>query len=348
MRVLLLGGTGAIGIELLKLLQNLHYDVYYTSRRKINNDQSIYHGDAKDLGFLKFILSEKWDVIVDFMVYSTEEFNNRVNLLLKYTGHYLFISSSRVYSDNSINPITPNSKRLLDSIKDSDYLKTDEYALSKARQENILFQSKYENFSILRPYITFNSNRLQLLNLEKEYWLSRAIKKRPVVIYKESLDTITTMTSSDDVAALIERIIKLGPQKKAYNLASNQSLPWSEVLLTYSKIIYDTLGISLKMHVISLDDYYDKFGFSYQIKYDRLFHRVFSLDKNFEGFQFSNTKENLLQKTEKFLLRPNFQFVDHSYNGVSDYLSKSQTDYNEITGIKNKLVYYYNRFIKHR
>lgn len=50
------------------------------------------------------------------------------------------MSSSRVYADSQ-TPITENSPRLLDVYKEEEYLKTDEYALSKARQEDILHRS---------------------------------------------------------------------------------------------------------------------------------------------------------------------------------------------------------------
>lgn len=52
--------------------------------------------------------------------------------------------------------------------RDEDYIKTDEYALQKARQENILLGSKYKNWTIIRPYITYNKERLQLGVLEKK------------------------------------------------------------------------------------------------------------------------------------------------------------------------------------
>ncbi len=111
-----------------------------------NNIQYLV-GDAHDLEFLKPILDKGWDAIVDFMVYNTETFRDRVEILLKSTTQYVFISSARVYADSEI--ITENSPRLLDVCKDEEYLSTDEYALTKARQENVLFGSKNNNWTII-------------------------------------------------------------------------------------------------------------------------------------------------------------------------------------------------------
>ena len=71
-------------------------------------------------------------------------------------------------------------------IKDEEYLNTDEYALSKARQENILHEAGCNNWTIISPYITFSETRLQLGVLEKEDWLWRAINGYSIVFQKTS------------------------------------------------------------------------------------------------------------------------------------------------------------------
>ena len=89
----------------------------------------MYKRQARDIEFLRKVLKlQEWDAIVDFMVYSTEEFSCRVQLLLNATRQYLFLSSSRVYADTNGALIKEDSPRLLDTINDSEYLQTDEYA----------------------------------------------------------------------------------------------------------------------------------------------------------------------------------------------------------------------------
>lgn len=53
-------------------------------------------------------------------------------------------------------------------------LSIDEYAITKAHQENLLINSKNKNWTIIRPYITYSEQRLQLGTFEKEDWLYRA------------------------------------------------------------------------------------------------------------------------------------------------------------------------------
>ena len=91
-------------------------------------------------------------------------------------------------------PITENSPRLLDVVHDIEYLKTDEYALSKARQEDILRKNRNNNWTIIRPYITYSGQRLQLGIYEKEQWLYRALQNKPIVFPEELRNNLTTLT----------------------------------------------------------------------------------------------------------------------------------------------------------
>ncbi|MDD4157779.1 MAG: epimerase, partial [Candidatus Cloacimonetes bacterium] len=175
-----------MGEYLVNLLSKDNIDIFVTSRAEKISQGNIHYlrGDAHDLTFLNDILNEFWDVIVDFMNYNTLEFENRIDLLLKSTSQYVFLSSSRVYAGlNKI--ITEESPRLLDICTDKDFLSTDEYSLSKARQENILKISNFNNWTIIRPYITYSKNRLQLGVFEKEDWLFRALNGKTIILSNE-------------------------------------------------------------------------------------------------------------------------------------------------------------------
>lgn len=173
MKILLLGGTGAMGSHLKDVLSSDNDNqIYIKSRRKNKSKGNIVYieGNAHDNNFLTRLLDSKWDVIVDFMVYNTEEFSSRINLLLKSCKQYVYLSSARVYAYSS-NPIIESNDRLLDTTTDIHFLQTDEYALTKARQENILTNSSFNNWTIIRPYITYSENRLQLGVMELQSWL---------------------------------------------------------------------------------------------------------------------------------------------------------------------------------
>ena len=158
-------------------------------------DIKYIQGNAKQIDFLEDLLSKRsWDCIVDFMVHTESNLKVLLPKILNNTKQYIFISSARVYSQSEI-PITEDTPRLLDVSTDKEYLKTNEYALAKAREENLLFNSGKKNFTIIRPSITYNTHRLQLGVLEKENWLYRALQGRGIV-FSEDLKMLTSIIIS--------------------------------------------------------------------------------------------------------------------------------------------------------
>ena len=80
MNILVLGGTGAMGAPLSKLLVASGNNVYVTSRSAHKSCERLHYlqGNAKDEIFLKACLSRMhYDAIVDFMSYSTNQFDRR-------------------------------------------------------------------------------------------------------------------------------------------------------------------------------------------------------------------------------------------------------------------------------
>ena len=67
MRVLMLGGTGAMGRPLAKILASRGAEVVITSRSRSGSDKKgmeYRQGDAHDIGFLKRLLKDFYDVII--------------------------------------------------------------------------------------------------------------------------------------------------------------------------------------------------------------------------------------------------------------------------------------------
>lgn len=127
------------------------------------------------------------------MTYTPDEFEDRFAMLLESTDHYVFLSSARVYADSD-NRINEDSPRLLDICSDTEYILTNEYAIAKSKEEDILRSSNKKNWTIVRPYITYFDNRMQLGILEKEQLLYRALSSRTIVLSKDIAESFTTLT----------------------------------------------------------------------------------------------------------------------------------------------------------
>lgn len=239
MKILLLGGTGALGSSIIPLLaKEYNNQIYVTSRRQLQSIGNIHYlqGNAKDVRFINSILEhDKFDVIVDFMLYSVAEFKERIDLLLSATRHYLFFSSSRVYAESS-DLVTESSPRLLDVTKDKEYMDDFEYSLYKATEEDILRKSVYKNWTIIRPYKTYSDERLQLSVFEKEQWADRPLRGKKVVFLKDSLDKYTSLTYAKDTALILKRIIESDKTYgKTYQIANPEQHTWSDIINIYKE-----------------------------------------------------------------------------------------------------------------
>lgn len=282
-----------MGVHLVNTLKRSKYEVVVTSRKERKSEENITYvtGNAKDKDFLKKILSSRYKAIFNFMTYTTEEFRDVVNLLLSSTDHYFFLSSSRVYAECD-NLIDEESPRLLDVCQDSDYLSTDNYALSKAREEDILRTSEFNNWTIIRPYLTYSEERLQLGFLEAPFWLGRAAHGKSILFSSDLSSKYTTLTYGKDVAnvmsLLIDNEASLG---EVIQITCGKHLLWSEVLDIYVKEIERVLKKPVKIFFTkdALLDCFPSERWTY--KYDRIFNRCFNSDKlnKILGFRYEFT-----------------------------------------------------------
>lgn len=348
MKVLLLGGTGVMGGPLAEKLSHYGHQVFITSRsERISKNERIHYlcGNAFNINFLQEVLKDRYDVVVDFMNYKTDVFEKRIKYLLSSTSHYFFLSSCRVFAP--INEcITEESSRLIDCISDKDYLATDEYGLAKARCENLLNDSKYQNWTIVRPYITYGPRRLQLGMLEKEGWVYRALLNRSIVFSKDLSHLSTTLTYGDDVSKAMTMLINnnycLG---ESINIVGNDSMTWGEVLYVYMDVFNQTLG--RLPHVVWLDDSYELshvLGNTYKYTFDRNSNRIFdnSKIKKLIGnvFSFKSMKEGLHESLKTFISdKKEYSYYNVLLEAWLDRKSGEYSDLNKIPGMKNKIKY---------
>lgn len=349
MKILLLGGTGAMGVHLGEILSSRKQNVVITTRSNRKSQEFIEYrqGNAKNSEFLDTLLEEKWDVIVDFMVYNENELKERVEKLLNATSQYMFLSSSRVY-DNSVSFIKEETTRLLDTSDDQKYLATSEYALTKARQEDILKASTKQNWTIVRPYITYSEIRLQLGTLEKENWLYRALKGRTIVFSEDIKNHFTTVTYGLDVAkAMVTLMNKPNALAQAYHVTNNNSYKWEELLEVYLDVIEEALGKRPKVLFQNMSDFTTWNHGKYQIVYDRLYDRQFDNTKINEFIntsEFTDAKEGLRNCLKFFMKNPKFNAIGWRNEAIKDKLCKEITPLSEIFGLKQKIKYILFRY----
>ncbi len=272
-----MGGTGAMGVYLIPELLKLGYEVDVMTLDSIVSGQKrlrYIQKNAMDRNIMSDILKNKYDAIVDFMVYTTLQFAERFEMFLKNTEHYIFLSTYRVYANEEI-PIRETSPRLIDASKDGMYLTMEEYGLFKARCENILFASKYQNWTIVRPAVTYSKYRFQLTTLEAPVFVRRAKLGLPVIVPRDAMKHSATMSWGGDVAKMISRLI--GNEKamcEAFTVSTSEHQTWETIAGYYKEF--------LELECIPVDnDTFLKIAdyMTYQLKYDRCYDRIIDNSK---------------------------------------------------------------------
>jgi len=351
LEVLVLGGTGAMGIPLVQLLSQRGEKVSVTTRSQKQNWGNVSYicGNAKDPAFFEKLMTKNYDVIVDFMVYGTEELDRRLDNLLNHANQYIFFSSSRCYADSSV-AIKENFPRLIDVCNDREYLATDEYGLAKGKEENLLFNSKEKNWTIIRPYITYNSYRLQLGVYEKEDWLRRALEGRTIVFPKDIASRKTSLTFGPDVAGVVVDLIgNKQAYGQAFHITTDESHTWGEILDFYCGKIEEKTGRKPKVKIVEDSTELQKVWNPWQIKYDRLYNRIFDNSKIevIRGkYNYKSCFDGLSECLDKFLDNPQWLGMNIKYEAWCDRQTGEFTPLREVPGHVNKLRYLKWRFME--
>ena len=346
-KILLLGGTGAMGFYLVPELLILGFEVFVTTRSEHASDNSHLRYlavNAMNPDALHMVLSTiKPDAIVDFMSYGTTLFSDRSRQLLNGTGHYCFLSSYRVFADSSPNALTERSPRLLDVCDDSVYLATDEYALAKARQEDVLRTCGKKNWTILRPCITYSRNRFQLGTLEANTICYRALQGLPVIMAREILAKQTTMTWAGDVAKMIARLVlNESTFGEDYNVVTSEHHSWSEVADCYKECM------GLRVEETDLNMYAKVVEAEYQIKYDRMFDRVLDNSKVLAATgmvpsDLKSLRSGLEAELRDFQHAPYYQYPNLALNARMDRVTGTRLSFSGLSFFE-KIMYWVERY----
>ncbi len=286
-KILVLGGTGAMGVYLVPELLKKGYKVDVCSLDDCTSDDpnlTYYKINVMDIENLKKMLANGYDAIVDFMIYVTahHDFKDRYELFLKNTKHYIYLSTYRIYADEE-HPVKETSPRLLETSRDEKFLaaRDNEYSLYKAEGEDTLRNSPYNNFTIIRPSITYSKRRFQLTTLEANVLIKRIRENKVVALPEGALDKEACMTWAGDSAKFYASVI-LNPKAygETYSFATAEHHTWREIAEYYKKIAglrYVGIPDEDYLKILSGGVNYD--GLSYQLFYDREFDRVMDNSK---------------------------------------------------------------------
>lgn len=286
-KVLVLGSTGAMGKYLVPLLADAGYRVDAVALEKWPtrhpNITPVVGNALEDRNFRMELLARPYDAIVDFLIYNTSRAANLLPDAVRNTGHYIFLSSYRVYADSE-HPIRETSPRLIDVSPDVLLRNSDDYSIYKARGENILRSFEKRNWTIVRPAITYSLLRYQLVTLEASNTVGRAFAGKAVVLPEQARNVQGTMSWAGDVARMIAGLLfNSRAFGETFTVSTAEHHTWGEIAEYYREIC------RLRAVWVDMEDYLRvrlprpfTIGDRWQLVCDRLYDRIVDNSKILE------------------------------------------------------------------
>lgn len=340
-KVLLIGGTGAIGMYLAPYLLKEGFKVYITSRsdRSSDNDNIEYlKGNGKDIQWLMKVAAEnEFVAVIDFMMYNYQELEERYKELLSLSNQYIYLSSYRALASDK-DFLKDDSPRKVDLANIDSTLGEDKYGMTKGQQENLFLSSNNKNWTIVRPSMTFSKNRFQFGAMDN--WdIFRTVRGAATVLPKGLWDTPATLVYGKDVALMISKLVAndeaLG---ETFNVVTKEYKNWSELSCMFNRVF----GLMVSK-IISDDEYINLTGQG-RTMIDRLLPRKFDNTKLLEvtGLKESDfhSLEEGLKEAWKESDRNRFYFGPTNWKAQAnfDFVSQSLLNINDISK-ENKKIY---------
>lgn len=305
--VLLIAGGGTLGSntarELLKNGESV--DIICLEDNISDNEKLRFFKHLATYEYLeKFLHGVRYDAVVNFVHYTdTEEYKRVHKLICEHTDQLVFLSSYRVYADEK-HPITEDAPQLYGVLKNEEFLKTEDYAVPKSKNELFIKnESGTKNWTIVRPVISFSERRLDLVTVSGRDILDKTLKGEEILLPEKSKNLVAGLDWAGNSGKLIAGLLF---QKRAlgedFTVSSAQNLTWKEVADFYEELV------GAKFRWTDTDEYsLDRYGTKtppYILKYDRLFSREIDNSKILDVTGFSDSdflpiKEGIKIEIEK-------------------------------------------------
>lgn len=227
MKVLFIGGTGCISSACSELAVERGFELFLLNRgetnRKIPNSAKILRGDIRDINSAKIALGEhKFDVVVDFIAFTSEHIETDLELFKDRTNQFIFISSASAYQTPPVNLPVTESTLLFNPFW--------QYSRDKiACEERLIKAYREENFpiTIVRPSHTYDETRLPL---KGRYTVIDRMRKGKKVIVHGDGTSLWVLTHHKDFAkgfvGLLGNSQAIG---EVFHITSDFLLTWNEI-----------------------------------------------------------------------------------------------------------------------
>ena len=240
MKVLVLGGTGVISREIVKLLVSQQHEVtlYNRGSRNLQFAEGIRVMVGDRLEREKFesaMRSERFDAVIDMICFNEADARSTVAAFGESGAHIVICSSVAAYKRpyRSV-PTVESAEELYDD-------PTFPYAYDKAEVERYLNRVITEQqlpITMIRPSLTFGPGAANMGVLRQNYGIIDRIRKGKSLVMFGDGSTAFSFTFTPDLAKAF--VGTLGNEKtfgEAYHVCSEERSRWEDLYLTFGRVL---------------------------------------------------------------------------------------------------------------
>lgn len=231
MKVLIVGGSGTIGLGLTKESVARGYETYVLSRGNFNNripeECHVITADCRNQMIMEEVLKDlEFDVVVGGLVFTLPQLKADIKLYAGRCRHYVFVSTAGVYHrDGTDRALTE---------EDGYGCKEWQYNRNKIECEKYL-KKNADNlpfaYTIIRPTVTYGDYRIPftVINRKNQYDLIRRIRDgKPIVACDNVKMAIAHLDDfSNGTVSLFMNEKAYG---NAYHIADDEVSRWEDVI----------------------------------------------------------------------------------------------------------------------
>jgi nucleoside-diphosphate-sugar epimerase len=240
MRVLVLGGTGVISREIVKLLLEKQHSVSVYNRGSrhmpFSEDIRVIKGDRSDReGFESQMRGESFDAVIDMICFNEADARSTVAAFKDSGAQLVICSSVAAYK---------RPYRSVPTVEAAETLFDDPvfgYAYDKAQAERYLktvIDSGQAPLTIIRPSLTYGPGAANVGVLRQNYGIIERIRSgKPLVMFGDG-STPWSFTFTPDLAkAFVGVLGKEQTYGQAYHACSEERCRWEDLYLAFGRVL---------------------------------------------------------------------------------------------------------------
>lgn len=228
MKVLFIGGTGNISMASSRLAIQKGIDLYHLNRgnAKVNlPGVKTILGDINWPEALSELKRHEWDVVVNWIAFTSKDIDRDIALFQGRTKQYIFISSASCYQTPLGHPYISESTPLKNNLW--------EYSSQKIQCEDRLTKAyREENFpiTIVRPSLTYDTViPIAIGGFTKYNTADRILKGQEIIVHGDGT-SLWTVTHADDFAKGFVGLLGLAQAiGHAFHITSDEILSWNNI-----------------------------------------------------------------------------------------------------------------------